>query len=210
MDFAKYGKIAAVNLKHNLVWHILLSAAFLCTAPVFFGMSRLDPTNTAKLLESFVVLTGIILLVPYALPEQNPQVREVTSSKYTSRALVYLVRELTAVLALIAVTAAFLLVLKAGECQFSMGRYLFAAASGALFLGGLGALAHAVSDNIAVGYMVPIGFYAFTMSMKPEQLKIFYLYSLSALNSMTEKYWLAAMGLLMIAASILWRQKRRV
>lgn len=68
MDFAKCGKIAAVNLKHNLVWHILLAAAFLCIAPVFFGMTRLDPVNTAKLLENFVVLTGIILLVPYALP----------------------------------------------------------------------------------------------------------------------------------------------
>ena len=60
----KYAAIGKVNLKFNLPAPLLLSAALLILSPLFIGIQNLDPLESAKVLEYYLVFLGVILFPP--------------------------------------------------------------------------------------------------------------------------------------------------
>lgn len=78
----RYLQIGKINLKHNILPHLLVTAALLCLSPLVLGVSNLEAPDTAKVLEMYVALTGIILLTPVFLPEQNKDLRDLVYAKY--------------------------------------------------------------------------------------------------------------------------------
>lgn len=203
----KYLKIAKVNLKFNLFPHIIAAVCLCLISPLFMGVRNLDALNTAKILDVYVSLLGIVLLVPIFIPEQDKDINDLIRSKKEKISVNYLIRILQATIFLIITICAFLLYLKSGECIFDFGQYFYGTISTCIFLGGLGILVYAIVDNIAVGYMVPTLYYILCYGAGNKYLGNFYLFSMLQGNVSDKKYLLIA-GILMIATGIFYRSKR--
>ena len=78
----RYCGIVKEQLRHNLTWQTVISIAFLLFSPLILGIRNLDMVQSAKVLEMYVALIGIILFVPVFQPEQNQDLRNLISSKY--------------------------------------------------------------------------------------------------------------------------------
>jgi hypothetical protein len=206
----RYLQIGKANLKFNLWVHLLLSLLFLGVSPLLMGVENLDASMTAKVLEMYIALIGIILLTPINLPEQNKDIRELIGAKYTSSAAVTIIRIAEAVLVLAILTGLYLLLLKHNNCTFPLSNYYQGTLAEALFLGGMGFFAYAVFDQIAIAYMLPLVYYILSMGNGRKLLKGFYLFSMSY-GSYKEKGNLALLGIIMILLGICFPYlKRRI
>lgn len=194
--------IARSNLKNNLFPQLLIASAFLLLTPFLMGVSNLNATNTARVLEMYVALIGIILLTPVFLPEQDKDIRELVGTKFTNMAIVTLIRVLEAGSCVVILIGIFLLVLKQNQCIFPLGRFLCGTIAEAFFLGGMGLCAYAIFDQIAIAYMLPMVYYLINMS-GAKYVKDFFLFSMSK-GSYREKYYLAVTGLLLISFGIIY------
>ena len=130
-------------------------------APLLAGVRNLSVGETARLLDFYVVLPGMLLLIPVFLPEQDKAIRDLIRARYTSMGSIYLVRIFLNVAVMAALTGVFLLGLERGGCDFPFGNYFMASLAGMVFLGGFGAAAFALSDNPVIGYMASLGYYLF-------------------------------------------------
>ena len=86
------------QLRHNLTWQTVISIAFLLFSPLILGIRNVDIVQSAKVLEMYVALIGIILFVPVFQPEQNQDLRNLISSKYTSIVFIYGIRVILSML----------------------------------------------------------------------------------------------------------------
>lgn len=204
----KLRAVAASNLRHNFAPHFVLSALMLLLAPLFFGTANLDAKTAAIPLEMFVSLTGIVLLTPVFLPEQSGEIRGVVEAKATDQTLVAAVRVCIALLAMLALAAAFVLYLKGNGCEVDVPAAIFGTFSGGLFLGALGLFACGLSDSPAVGYMVPTAYYMLNLFLGRESLGRLYLFSMTS-GSMEGKYTLFAAGAGLTALTLLLKRAAR-
>lgn len=204
----RYLKIAKVNLKFNLFPHIIAGFCLCLISPLIMGVKNLDSINTAKILEVYISLLGIILIVPIFMPDQDKNIRDLIKSKKESMSINYLIRISEALIFLIIIVLGFLAYLKSGNCEFLFWDYFYGTISTCIFLGGLGLLAYAIVDNIAVGYMVPMLYYILCYGAGRKYLGKFYLFSMMQGNTLDKKYLLIT-GVLMIVAGIVYRSKQR-
>ena len=77
----KYLHIEKINLKYNIPLHILISILMLMVSPLLIGVANLGAQDTAKVLEMYVALTGIVLLPPVFLPEQDHDIWDLVYTK---------------------------------------------------------------------------------------------------------------------------------
>lgn len=194
-------QIGRVNLRFNQFPHLLLSAVLLILSPLFLGVENLDPMKTAKVLEMFVALLGIILLTPIFLPEQNKEIRDLVETKYTSTVTVHCIRLLEAVFFLFLFIGVYVVVLKYNNCIFPELKFFFGTLAEAVFLGGVGLLAYSIFDQIAIAYMLPIMYYIMAIGGGKKLLQDFYPFSMMY-GSYKEKLYLAAIGVLLIIMGI--------
>ena len=173
-------------------------------APLLAGVRNLSVGETARLLDFYVVLPGMLLLSPVFLPEQDKAIRDLIRARYTSMGSIFL-----NVAVMAALTGVFLLGLERGGCDFPFGNYFMASLAGMVFLGGFGAAAFALSDNPVIGYMASLGYYLFSFGAGAKYLGNWYLFSLVS-GSYKEKVYLAVTGVALLAAAIVIRvQKTR-
>jgi hypothetical protein len=201
---ARYSEIAKTQVKLTLRINLLLAVTVLFITPVIFGLNNLDNTASAFVLERFVSLTGIIMLTPVFLPEQDKNISELVESKYTPMTGVYLIRFILAAVSLLFMISGFIFIMILMSCEFGVFKFIFGTFSTAFFLGALGFIAYAISDNIVAGYLLSLGYYVFNMFSSSEQLKNKYLFTL-AQNRLTEKYWLFGIGMTFSIAGVLFR-----
>lgn len=207
----KYLLIAMANLRRNFLPHIALSILLLLIAPLIFGTANLDAKTAAIPLEMFISLTGILLLTPVFLPEQQKEIRELVESRYTSHNSVCLVRIVIAILTMLLLISSFILYMKLNGCKFEILSNIVCTFAGGLFLGALGLFSYGVSDNIATGYMIPMVYYILNMFGGSEHFGRLYLFSMTQ-GSFEEKYWLLVSGILLIILVLLVKtfiRKRR-
>lgn len=202
-----YFAVGKANLKHNFLPHLLIALCFSLSAPVLMGMKGLDSVQVAQALEMYVQLAGVILLVPIFMPDQDKNIRDLAKSKYMPVVKVHLIRLLESLAALVVVLGGFIIILYANNPVFSPFQYYFGILGSAVFLGALGILAYSLSDNVAIGYMVPMVYYVCNYS-GDKYLQKFYLFSM-AKGSFDEKVILGMAGIVLIGAGILYRQRRR-
>ena len=67
----KYLQIEKVNLKYHIPLHVLVCILLLAVSPLFLGVENLSAEDTSKVLERYAALTGIIMMTPVFLPEQD-------------------------------------------------------------------------------------------------------------------------------------------
>ena len=179
--------ILKINLRYQLLPHFLLCLLFLLLTPFLFGTKALDSREAAKLLEFVISLSGIFLLTPLLVPEQNPAVQDILRSKRTPYVTLCIMRFLYSITALALLIGGYTLFLYFNECSVSLRCFLGAFITAA-FLGILGLLANSVTNNISVSYMVPVLY--FCANLSPALRKSpFYLFSMWT-GSFTEKWLL--------------------
>ena len=96
----RYTAVAKENWKHNMPIPLLVCTLLLLGSPFVVGIENLTEPEVAKVTEYYLVFLGIILLPPVFLAEQNRDIRELVTSKYTPVAAVYSVRIVQAILSL--------------------------------------------------------------------------------------------------------------
>lgn len=203
----RYLKIAKVNLKFNLFPHMIVVICLCLVTPLIMGVKNLDSVNTAKILDVYISLLGIIVLVPIFMPEEDEDIKDLIKSKKESIAINYLIRITQAIMFLIIMVLGFLAYLKSGNCTFDFLPYFYGTMSTCIFLGGLGILLYSIVDNIAVGYMVPILYYILCYGSGKKYLGKLYLFSMMKGDILDKKYLLIA-GALMIIVGVVYRSKK--
>lgn len=164
---------------------IALAIAFLTQA--LFGIASLNAGEAAQPLERLLSLSGIVLLTPIFLPEQNENIRDLIRSKWTDYLAVCAIRLLYSIFFMAAIIGIFVFVMRCRESEVTVCHFV-GGLSSALFLGSLGFFFAGLSQNAIVGYMVSLIYYILNFAIKDE-LNYFYLFSMSA-GSFHEKYWL--------------------
>lgn len=200
----KYWQIEKMNLKYHVPFHVLACVLLLAVSPLLMGTENLPAADTAKVLEYYVALMGIVMAPPIFLPEQNRDIRELVFAKYTDSAAVYLARLLGNMLILGVLLGVYLWTLKNNRCEFPAVRYYFGVFAEMLFLGGLGLFFYGVSDNYVLGYMVPVIYYLIALGSGEKYLKLFYPFSMSA-ERYAEKIYLFAAAVVMTAGGVYFR-----
>lgn len=204
---ANYLEIARENIRHNLPVHAVTAGILLCLSPLILGVKNLPLADTAKVLEMYVALIGIILIPPVFLPEQNPDLRDLIRSKYTKISTVYSIRAIEAVIVLALYLGVYLLILHINGCQMEAPAYYAGTLAEMIFMGGLGLLFYSLTDNLIAGYMIPVFYYITAMGAGSKYLKVFYPFSMTK-GSYTEKYWLLAGGVILMAAAVRIRSRK--
>lgn len=204
----RYWQIEKVNLKHNIPVHLLVCLVVMCLSPFLMGVSNLEAADTAKVLEMYVALIGIILIPPVFLPEQNQEIRDLTYSKYMNSAKVYGIRLLGNAVILAIFLGGYVWMLVQNECHFPVAKYYLGAYAGMLFFGALGLFCYGLSNNIIIGYMVPIFYYIAAVGSGAKYLKNFYPFSMMK-NSFGEKGYLLGAAVVLAVGGIWLRCRRR-
>lgn len=204
----RYCEIAKTNWKHNLLPHCIIAILICIAAPLLMGVKNLEEPQVAKIIEFYLGFLGVILLIPLFLPDTNKDIRDLTASKKTPVTTVRIIRLFDALACLVLLLALFLGALKTGGCNFRYGECFYVAFSNCVFMGGLGLLFYSMADNIALAYMIPVLYYIISMGSGKKYLGKFFLMGFCAGNTEDKKYLLAS-GILMVAAALIIRWKRR-
>lgn len=205
----RYWQVERVNLKHNILLHLLVCVLLLGLSPLLMGVANLGQQDTAKVLEMYVALIGIVMLVPVFLPEQDQDIRDLVYTKYMKSQLVYTLRILGNVLILMIFLAFYIVMLEKNNCEFPVVKYYFGTLAEMLFFGGMGLLFYGLTDNLVIGYMIPIFYYIVAIGSGAKYLKLFYPFSM-VMGSYDEKVWLFLTGVVLIVSGIWLRCRRRV
>jgi len=159
----------------------------------------------ARICEQFVVIIGVVILVPIFTPEEDENIKETINAKSISPILVYIIRILISIILLISLIALFVNILIYFGGTFTSGRLIMGTFVSALFLGGLGLFVATLTENVSIGYMIPIVYFVFDIMTKGKYTKNLFLFSLMN-NSIKEKYYLflAAVVLIILSLLVYW------
>lgn len=200
MDCKSILKIIGINIKHNFVPHLLIALAIALLVPAVSGITSLTGREAARPLEMMLSLTGVVLLAPIFLPEQNENIRDLIRSKRMDYLIVCLMRLVYSVFFLAMICGSFTYIMYCCESETTF-RHFSGCFISALFLGALGFFFAGVSRNTIVGYMIAMIYYMANYAMKDE-LNHFYLFSMSS-GSFSEKYWLLGATAVLFAATFM-------
>lgn len=204
----RYVVIARENQKHNLWIPFLICILLLIVSPLFLGIENLTEPETAKVLEYYAVFISIILLPAVFLPEQDKDIRDLLSSKYMPVAKLYGIRMTQAIIYLMLLLGIYMCVLKAGNCEFAFLKLYMGELATMVFLGGMGIFFYALTDQVVVGYMIPLLYYMLNITISPNKIKGLYLFSMS-IGKYEWKWTLGMAGVVLLAAGIAIRSKRK-
>ena len=199
-------EIARINFRHNTFLSIVVSAVIIMITPMIFGTSNLDKMASAVPLEMFVSLIGIVLLTPIFQPEQNREIADVVLPKRVSIDIIYLIRTgylFVSLIALLAFVCAYMRMQKSDVTLL----LLVGTAANSVFLGSLGMLTSALTDNTVIAYMIPLVYYMLNYGAGGK-LGNYDLFSMRVLN-FQPKVWLLTTGILLIFVSILIKRLKR-
>ncbi|MBW9153716.1 ABC transporter permease [Clostridium estertheticum] len=195
-------QISKVNLRIAFQNNILFSIAILISTPIIFSITNLDFSMAAKICEQFIVMIGVVILVPIFTPEEDGNIKETINAKAISFVFVYIIRILIAVILLLSLIALFVNILICLGGTFTSGRLIMGTFVSALFLGGLGLFVASLTENVSIGYMIPIVYFVFDIMTKGIYTKNLFLFSLMN-NSFKEKYYLLVAAVVLIILSLL-------
>lgn len=202
-----YFQILKVNLKFNLIPHILIAFLLVLAAPLIMGLENLNPIQAAQTLEVYTSLLGIILMVPLFIPDQDRNIRDLMKSKKEPMIKIHFIRVMEALFFLSIIVVLFLLRLQYGQSEFPPVKYFYGTMANCIFLGGLGVITFSIIDHLAISYMIPILYYILNYG-SGGKLGMFNMFSMMR-GSFIEKNYLFAVGVLLIIVAIVYRHCKR-
>lgn len=203
----KYLRIGTSFVKRQYFPHILLTLVFCAMSGGIMSFQNLSESQSAKVLELYVSFVGILLLTPLFLPEQDGEIWHLEKSKATPLWQLYLIRLLIGIAGMIAVTTIFLYLLKNGNSEVLFQRMWIGAFGEMLLLGAVGFFVSAITNQVILGYMLAVMYYAMNIGNNKFLGKL-------ALFQMTQgQYdfagWMICVSCLLFVFGILIRERKK-
>lgn len=193
-------QITRVNLRHNFLPLLLLATVIMILTPVLFGTTGLDSKAAAVPLEMFISIIGIILLVPIFQPEQDDEIKDIVVSKYIDSTYVHIIRGAYSIIGIILLVLAFSLFMFVCGCEITIA-LIGGTIADTMFLGAIGLLTSAITNNMPVSFMIPLLYYVLNLTMKSK------LGNLNLFSMMNGNYqpniWLFILSIVFIVIAIL-------
>ena len=196
------------HFKNHYAGHLAAALLFSLLAPVIMGMEALNQYQAGQILDVYFSLLGIVLLTPLFMPEQNKDIRDLLASREYPLRNIQLLRLLQAVVILAVLNLLVLFQMKLGECTIPFGTYFCCAMANCVFLGGLGIFAYGITDHLVIAYMIPVFYYICCYGAGQKYLGKFYLFSLMT-GDLENKIWLGTAGILLTAAGVVIRNRKK-
>ncbi|MGS5517590.1 ABC transporter permease [Clostridioides difficile] len=196
------------NFKLSTLINLICSIILLCLIPLIQGVANLDRISSAICLENYVVIVGIIMLVPIFSLEQSKEIDEIVSSKSLSQIIVQSIRILMSIISIAVLIIGFVNVLIYLGGDFPVTEYIVGSFASAMFVGSLGMFFSNLFNNTIIGYMVSIGYLILNMMTKDKYVGNFFIMSMSQ-GSFDEKYWLISGSVVLIIISLLIKPIKR-
>lgn len=196
-------QIAKINLRHNFVPLLLLAVVVMVLTPILFGTTNLDRLAAAVPLEMFISTMGIILLVPIFQPEQNREIEDILTSQYVDYIYVYVIRVAYSVIGLALLILLFSCYMLICGCDVSIS-LIFGTLADATFLGSIGLLVAAITNNLPVSLMASILYYGLNLFAK-SKVGAFNLFSMVS-GDYSPNVWLFTVSIVLIAAAIILKR----
>ena len=152
----RYLNVGSSFIRRQYAPHILLTVLFCVMSGFFVSFRNLDASQAAKVMEMYIAFTGILLLTPLFMPEQNREIWLLERSKATPLWQLYLIRILEAVVLLMMVVTVFVFLLKQGGSVFSVGSLWLGSFAEIFFLGSIGFFVSGITNQVILGYMVSV------------------------------------------------------
>lgn len=181
----------------------MLAAVVMVLTPVLFGTTNLDRLAAAAPLEMFVSTIGIILLVPIFQPEQNSEIEDIVTSQYVDCVYVYMIRVTYSVIGLVLLILLFSGYMLICGCDISVA-LIFGTLADAMFLGSIGLLVAAVTNNLPVSLMASILYYGLNLFAR-SKVGAFNLFSMVN-GDYSPNIWLFAVSIVLIIAAVILKR----
>ncbi len=187
--------------------NLFLAAVYLWIVPLLRGIANLDAVRSAECLEQSVILIGMFLIIPLNAPEQSRAIREVVCTKKTPHWKILFLRLVMSMVLLVMMTGIFSGIMVWKNCTFPFIPYVAGTVISATALGSAGFLVSELSNSVAAGYLVSMGYYLLNLLGNIWDESVFYLFSMSR-GSYTAKLWLALLSVLFMAGALLYEKSR--
>lgn len=194
----QYLNVVKYNLRFSLLPHITAALGLIVLTPILFGITALDDMTVAFPLELSLPFMGVILLTPVYSYEQEPGITDTVRVRKTPYLLICGIRIIMAMILMLVFICGFVMLTAALESEVSIAHALSSYAN-AVFLGGLGIFASAVSGNVVIGYLVPVLYFIMDLI---GSFGSFTMFSMMKNGTMEYKVALFIIGICCIAASI--------
>lgn len=156
----KIGKLTVSFVKRQYYPHILLVLIFVAFSGGFVSFKGLGDMQAAKVMEMYVTFSGILLFTPLFMPEQDKEIWDLERSKGTSMWKIYLPRIILALFLCLMVILLFMGLMERGGGDFNGGIIFRGACCEILFLGSIGFFVSAVTNQVVIGYMAAVVYFA--------------------------------------------------
>lgn len=186
--------------------HMLLTFVFCLSSGLFVSFRHLDAFQSAKVLEMYVGFVGVLLLTPIFLAEQDKEIWQLEQSRKMPMWQLYLIRLTLAVVCIIAVVCIYLVLMKTSDSEVYFQKMWCGGISEMAFLGAIGFFASAITNQVFIGYMASIMYYAINLGGKN------YLGKLALFQMAKGEYgfiiWMLPAAILLFVAGIIIREYR--
>lgn len=205
----RYAKTVSSFLKYHYWYHLGLTVLFVVAAGAVLSFRNLDALGSAKVMEMYGILSGILLLVPLFMPEADTEIWLLEKSKATPLWSLYLGRLLAAILVLALVISIFILRLSLGGSVFEAGNLWLLSFCEALFLGAIGFFAGAVTNQVIIGYMLSIIYFVGNIGGAKYFGRFGLFPAMQMQAAATTWVWFFAGGMLLFAMGIRVRERKK-
>lgn len=147
-------------LKHHYYPHLCITIVLCILSGGFMSFRNLEWSQAAKIMEMYVVLTGIVLMTPLFMPEQDKEIWLLKQSKERAMWKLYLQRAVTAAAIMTLVVSGFIWILHNQNPQLDISGLWLGSLSEVLFLGSIGYFVSGLTNQVVIGYMAGIMYYA--------------------------------------------------
>ena len=111
-------------------------------------------------MEMYLDLVGIFLFAPLFLAEADKEIWRLKQSKKTSMYVLYFLRVITACMLLAITVTVFLILLQTSNSEVEFGKMWIGSFSEILFLGSIGLCISGITNQVVLGYMASVMYYA--------------------------------------------------
>lgn len=200
----KYEKLTVSFVKRQYYPFLCLVILFVAVSDGFVSFRGLGSAQAAKVMEMYVAFVGILLFTPLFMPEQDKEIWDLERSKATDMWKVYLPRLILALLGCLLAISLFVGRMKSGGGAFEAGILFRGASCEILFLGSIGFFVSAVTNQVVLGYMAAVVYFAMNIG-GGKYLGKFALFKMMRGEYGTWMYWLAG-AVVLLAAGVVIRE----
>lgn len=156
----RYLGLEKTFLKRHYYPHLLITLLVCLLSGGIMSFRSLTQAQAAQVMEMYVAVTGIVLLTPLFMPEQDRDIWRLEQSRVLPMWKLYLLRIVTALAVLAAVVTVFVGILAGSSEGLALWPLWLGGFCEAVFLGSMGYFVSALTNQSVLGYMISILYYA--------------------------------------------------